>query len=359
MKLRSFSAHQFRNFEYIEDIEFVDAPLIAVLAPNATGKTNFLEAVIMMLRGKSFRANMDECVMWEKDNFSVRGQVESEGEEKILSVQYDAPVKKIKIQEQGAPVSPITFFGRFPLVLFLPEDAFLFNYGPSGRRNFLNTSLASSQKYLSNIVQYHRVLRQRNIALKNARSPEDVAAWTSLLVEYARVVWEDRVLFVSYLAEYMPAIYEELFGEKKDIIVTFTTGAPNIDMFGEILADSWVYEKKYRHTLYGPHRDDISVTVDGKSAQTVCSRGQLRGLVIAMKVASHAFIKQRLAQNPLLLFDEVLSELDPLRQNTLLGHLPSSQIIMTCTQLPAEIRRKSDVAIIDVRSFIHHTRVIV
>ncbi|HSX24884.1 MAG TPA: DNA replication and repair protein RecF [Candidatus Andersenbacteria bacterium] len=352
MKIHSFSAHQFRNFEHIDYFEIPKAPLVVLIAPNASGKTNFLEAITMMLRGRSFRSRSEECVMWGADQFMVKGEVDQAGIRTSLSVQYIKESKKMRILEQGVPVSPVTFFGRYPYVLFLPEDAFLFNRGPSGRRNFLNSSLASSKKYLSTIVQYHKVLKQRNASLKHAHSIQDIQAWTSLLVEYAGAVWVDRLEFVAYLNEHVAHLYAELFLEQRNIVFELILGAPSVDSLQEILTESWVYEKKYRYTMYGPHRDDISVSVDGRPVEAVFSRGQIRGLVIAMKVASRAFIEARIGIEPVLLFDEILSELDPSRQETLLQHLPSSQTILTCTSIPDNIRGKSDVASVDIRSLI-------
>lgn len=351
MRIHSFSAHQFRNFDHIDQLVFPKAPLIAVLAPNASGKTNFLEAIVMMLRAKSFRSRAEECVSWGKDSFVVQGQVDAEGELLKLSVEYVVAQKKMRIQENGSLVSPVTFFGKYPYVAFLPEDAFLFNRGPVGRRNFLNSALAGSQKYLSSIVQYHRVLRQRNMAIKHAKTFEDIQAWTSLLVEYAQPIWLERLEFVDFLNKRVPSLYKELFFEDRDIQISLTLGAPSTESLGDILYESWEYEKKYKYTLYGPHRDDIAVAVDGRSADAVLSRGQIRGLVIAIKVASRAFIEQRIGRNPILLFDEILSELDPVRQESLLSRLPGSQTILTCTSIPEAIRAKSDVAIIDIRTF--------
>ncbi|MEO6077714.1 MAG: DNA replication and repair protein RecF, partial [Candidatus Andersenbacteria bacterium] len=298
-----------------------------------------------------FRSRAEDCVQWGEDQFTVKGQVDVLGGRSTLSVQYSKGQKKIKIQENDVLVSPVTFFGKYPYVAFLPEDAFLFNRGPSERRNFLNSSLASSQKYLSSIVQYHRVLKQRNATLKHAQSKESLSAWTSLLVEYAGPIWDMRTEFVVFLDAHVGRLYQELFFEERNIHVALTLGAPSPESLAEILGESWEYEKKYKHTMYGPHRDDLAVTVDGFVADTVLSRGQMRGLVIALKVASRAFIEQRTGQSPILLFDEVLSELDPTRQETLLQHLPSSQTILTCTSIPDVIRAKSDVSIIDIRTF--------
>lgn len=352
MNIRSFSAHQFRNFKHIDPIEFPLAPLLVVLAPNASGKTNFLEAIVMMLRAKSFRAQAAEALMWGEDNFVVQGEVEHGDETSLLSVEYRAQSKNIRIQENNAPVSPVTFFGHYPFVLFLPEDAFLFNRGPAGRRNFLNTSLAGSRQYLASIVQYHRVLRQRNAALKGARTIEDIAVWSDLLALHAAEVWRHRQAFTDYLAINVPSIYENLFSEKIDIVVSFVPGASRVDVFEELLVDAWQYERKYRYTMYGPHRDDIAVHVNGKLAQDAMSRGQLRGLVIAIKVAAYGYMKQLITHDPLLLFDEVLSELDVARQKNLLAHLPSTQTILTCTAIPEEVKKRSDVFVLDVRPLV-------
>lgn len=349
MNIRSFSAHQFRNFKHIDSIEFPEAPLLAILAPNASGKTNFLEAIVVMLRGKSFRAQSSELVMWGEDSFVVQGEVEREEGVSRLAVEYKTQGKNIRIQENGIPVSPVTFFGHFPFVLFLPEDAFLFNRGPAGRRNFLNASLAGSHQYLASIVQYHRVLRQRNAALKGATRIEDIAVWTDLLATHAADVWSHRQLLVSYLAANVPMIYEDLFSEKIDMKISFVPGASQIELFQELLTEAWQYERRYRYTMYGPHRDDIAVHVNGRLAEDAMSRGQLRGLVIAIKVAAYRYIKQLIGQDPLLLFDEVLSELDSDRQRNLLEHLPATQTILTCTSIPEEIKKRSDVFVLDVR----------
>ncbi len=351
MKIQSISIHQFRNLALPAPIAIPSAPLVAVLAPNASGKTNFLEALVVLLRGKSFRARNEECVGWGKDNFVVQGNVDHRDGSSALMVAYTISTKVVRITENNTPVSPVTFFGRYPLVVFLPEDAFLFSRGPVGRRNFLNTSLASNNNYLASVVQYHRALRQRNAALKHAKSSAEIGPWTDLLVEHAVAVWSHRILFTDYLASQVPDIYEALFREKLALELLFVPGAPSIESFRNLLEDSWRYEQRYRYTLYGPHRDDFEVSVDGRPVSTVLSRGQMRGLAIACKVAAYAFMKQLLGQDPLLLFDEVLSELDPDRQKSLLEYIPASQTIMTCSHLPDEIRAKSETAVIDVRSF--------
>ena len=352
MRVKSLSAHQFRNFSHFQPIEFPEAPLLVVLAPNASGKTNFLESIVVLLRGKSFRSQAEDCVMEGADNFIVRGDVaHAEGDSSIM-VSYNLPSRTIRILENNSSVSPVMFFGQYPLVLFLPEDAFLFNRGPAMRRNFINTALAGSRQYLAGVVQYHRALRQRNSALKKTGSPDDLAVWTDLIVEHAKVIWSHRQTFGDYLSSNVPAIYKDLFLEDIDISLQVVPGVAKVESFRELLLQAWKYEKRYGYTMYGPHRDDLVVYVGGKPAHTVMSRGQLRGLVIAMKVASYGYIKKLLGHEPLLLFDEVLSELDPDRQKGLLSHMPSGQAILTCTSIPEEIQKRDNVFVLDVRPLV-------
>lgn len=352
MKILSLDAHQFRNLSIGSPIVVPPAPLIAIVAPNASGKTNFLEAIVILLRGKSFRARNSDCVQWGKDNFVVHGSVDY-GEGNVgLSVQYHTPNKTMHITENNAPVSPITFFGHYPLILFLPEDAALFSRGPVGRRNFLNTSLASSHNYLASVVQYHRALKQRNAALKYATSMSDILPWTDLLEQHARVVWTHRTVFTDYLASQVPDIYASIFHEKLALTLSFVPGTPNIESFRETLVQSWNVEHRYQYTLYGPHRDDIEVRSGGIPVYAALSRGQMRGLTIACKVAAYAFMKQLLNQEPLLIFDEILSELDVDRKRRLLEYIPSSQTFMTCSALPDGVARRSETAVIDMRQFV-------
>lgn len=356
MRIQTLSLHNFRNFKRAHEIEFPKAPLLVAAAPNATGKTNFLESIFVLLRGKSFRAPHEECVQWGEDYFLVQGEVEQSGEDMKLSVQYHTPSRKLRIEENGMPVSPVTFYSHYPFILFLPEDTFMFHRGPGVRRNFFNATLISSPHYLASVVQYQRALRQRNAALKDAKAPEDVQVWTDLLVQHAAALWSHRQAFAKYLETRVSPLYENLSGESHQFEVMFVPGASNPEQFQEILQEAWPYEQRYKYTLYGPHRDDLRIMVDGRPVSAVLSRGQMRGLVIALKVAAFGFMKQLTRQEPLLLFDEVLSELDEQRQRTLLEHLPNAQTLLTCTSVPEGIKRQEGVHMLDLRQVINASK---
>ncbi|MCH8748634.1 hypothetical protein IH781_02690, partial [Patescibacteria group bacterium] len=165
MNITSLTLHNFRNFWQSPEIDLPRGALLVAAAPNATGKTNFLESLVVLLRGKSWRGATEDCVRWGQESFTVRGEVEHGGIKSQLAVRYHRPTKKLRIEEDGSPASPITFFSHYPFILFLPEDSFLFAGGPALRRNFLNQTLVCSPAYVSALVQYQRALRQRNAAL--------------------------------------------------------------------------------------------------------------------------------------------------------------------------------------------------
>ena len=220
------------------------------------------------------------------------------------------------------------------------------------RRRFLNYALACTSQYVSATARYHRVLRQRNAELKRVQKPEALQSWTELLVGEAEEVWSQRRQLISYVNHHLPRLYADLFGEELSLTVELLVGAPDDQGLQEALASVWEQEQRYRYTLYGPHRDDFEVRVDGRSAQSVLSRGQARSVVIAFKLAIYQYTKKVVGVAPLVLLDEVLSELDAQRQKRLLSNLPNTQILLTCTTIPDEIKRQSNVHLLDIAALV-------
>lgn len=353
MEIRALSLLQFRNFEYVEKLEFPPGALLVAAAPNATGKTNFLESLVVLLRAKSFRAELEECVQWGTTHMHVAGLVERREGGSQLQLHYDRSTRKVRLEEDRDVVSPVTFYSRYPMILFLPEDTFMFYRGPAVRRNFMNHVLVSEPAYLSSLVQYQRILRQRNVALKTAQTFGQVAAWTQLLAEQAGVVWRHREALVTFMRSHLAETFTAVSGEERAFEVRFLPGAKRPEEFWEELKEVWPDEQRYHYTLFGPHRDDVAITTEGRPVAGALSRGQMRGLVVALKIVGWKFLKHVTGgEAPLLLFDEVLSELDEERQVHLLQHLPSAQTLLTCTKVPAVLRERSDVHLLDLRAIL-------
>ncbi len=352
MDIKWLSLTNFRNLKSGGEIELPSGGLLVAAAPNATGKTNFLESVAVLLRGKSFRARIDECVGWGKDNFIIQGEIERAGEKSSVAVRYYRPSRKMRIEEDGEPASVVSFYSHYPFVLFLPEDTFLLSRGPAHRRNFLNHVLVCHPRYVAALVQYHRALRQRNAALKKAKSFSSIQGWTEILVEQAETVWQHRDNFVSFINSRLSDMYGRLSGENRLFEVVMAHGSSDVVGFMKELEKAFSYEGKLGYTMHGPHRDDMVITTEGREAQTVLSRGQARSLVIALKVVAHSYMGQITGEEPLLLLDDVLSELDGRRREALLDNLPKTQTLLTCTSVPRTLRARDDVYLLDLRSVV-------
>lgn len=355
MKITTLALYNFRNFRTVDEIVFPQQQtLLVAAAPNATGKTNFLEAIHFLLRGKSWRGTPADCVGWGEDWFQIGARLNTRGGDSFLSVRYDGQHKTVRFEQDEEPVSIVKFYRQYPFILFLPEDTFLFVRGPAGRRNLLNSVLISSPAYLSSLVQYYRILRQRNAALKGARTPDDVMVWTNLLVEQAGVLWGQRQALVEFFNSHLPELYQALSGEEAKVVVELVMGLPaGQENLPSALHDVWSQEQRYQYTMYGPHRDDGRVLYNDHPVKTALSRGQMRLLVLALKILSWQYIKQTLGEEPLLLMDEVLSELDADKQHRFLANLPAGQTLLTCTSLPEELKRQDNVHRLDLRRILH------
>jgi DNA replication and repair protein RecF len=353
MDLVRINLTNFRNFSPKTEIELPRAGLLVAAAPNAVGKTNFLESIMVLLRGKTWRARIQECVKWGEDSFLLEGEIERQQDnDSRVAIRYHKPSHKIRIEEDGLPASVVAFYAHYPFVMFVPEDTFLLSRGPAQRRNFINHVLVCQPNYVSALVQYHRVLRQRNEALKRARSAADVSTWTDLLVEHATSVWRHRDNLVTYWNDKINEIYHSLSGEEKEFSISLAFGTRDRERLVDELNRAFRLEHRYGYTLYGPHRDDLVVLTKQKRVATALSGGQMKSLVVALKILSHRYVRQVTKEEPLLLLDDVFSELDEKRQVTLVENLPNTQTIITCTTLPEALRRREGVYLLDLQSII-------
>ena len=353
MDLVRINLTNFRNFNPKTEIELPRGGLLVAAAPNAVGKTNFLESIMVLLRGKTWRARIWECVKWGEESFLLEGEIERQQDnDSRVAIRYHKPSRKIRIEEDGLPASVVAFYAHYPFVLFVPEDTFLLSRGPAQRRNFMNHVLVCQPNYISALVQYHRVLRQRNEALKKARSVADIATWTEMLVEHATSVWRHRDNLVAYWNDKINEMYFSLSGEEREFSVSLAFGTRDRERLMDELGAAFKLERRFGYTLYGPHRDDLVVLTKQRRVATALSGGQNKSLVVALKILAHRYVRQVTKEEPLLLLDDVFSELDEKRQVTLVENLPTTQTIITCTALPPALQQREGVYLIDLRSII-------
>ncbi len=312
MKIVAVRLANFRNYA---ELDFSPAPGLNVLAgANAQGKSNLLEALAMLGTGKSFRAHRErELIREGEDRADVGGEARvAAGEIRLRCSIARTPAGTRKTFEvNGGSVGFARFLGRTRVVTFVPADLQLVSGGPSLRRSFLNEALAQvSPTYYRDLARYAKIVQQKSALLRGAIAPDRdlLLAYDDELVRPATALIAARRAFVDELAAATAMIYGRWRGARERLGVTY---APNPEGdVAEALAASLDAEVRRRTTLVGPHRDDVRLLVDGVPLAAFGSQGQQRTAVLALKVAEYDVMRARTGEAPILLLDDVLSELD-------------------------------------------------
>ena len=343
MILKSIELKNFRNYEDL-DLKF-DSGTNILFGDNAQGKTNILEAAYVSGTTKSHKGSRDkDMIRFGEDESHIRTIVEKQGKE----YQLDIHLKKNRSKGIAINKVPIKkaseLFGILNMVFFSPEDLNIIKNGPSERRRFLDAEICQLDKiYLSDLTRYNKILMQRNRLLKDMQHQpqlmETLPVWDMQLVEYGKRLIRRRRQFVEELSEIVTGIHRNISGKREELVLRYE---PNIA--AEILEDELnrVREKdrKYAQTSVGPHRDDISFFIRGVDIRKFGSQGQQRTSALSLKLSEIELVRQTIHDTPVLLLDDVLSELDSNRQNYLLNSIHDIQTMITCTGLDEFVRNR-------------------
>lgn len=343
MILKSIELKNFRNYEDL-DLKF-DSGTNILFGDNAQGKTNILEAAYVSGTTKSHKGSRDkDMIRFGEDESHIRTIVEKQGKE----YQLDIHLKKNRSKGIAINKVPIKkaseLFGILNMVFFSPEDLNIIKNGPSERRRFLDAEICQLDKiYLSDLTRYNKILMQRNRLLKDMQHQpqlmETLPVWDMQLVEYGKRLIRRRRQFVEELSEIVTGIHRNISGKREELVLRYE---PNID--AEFLEDELnrVREKdrKYAQTSVGPHRDDISFFIRGVDIRKFGSQGQQRTSALSLKLSEIELVRQTIHDTPVLLLDDVLSELDSNRQNYLLNSIHDIQTMLTCTGLDEFVRNR-------------------
>lgn len=343
MILKSIELKNFRNYEDL-DLKF-DSGTNILFGDNAQGKTNILEAAYVSGTTKSHKGSRDkDMIRFGEDESHIRTIVEKQGKE----YQLDIHLKKNRSKGIAINKVPIKkaseLFGILNMVFFSPEDLNIIKNGPSERRRFLDAEICQLDKiYLSDLTRYNKILMQRNRLLKDMQHQpqlmETLPVWDMQLVEYGKRLIRRRRQFVEELSELVTGIHRNISGKREELVLRYE---PNID--AEFLEDELnrVREKdrKYAQTSVGPHRDDISFFIRGVDIRKFGSQGQQRTSALSLKLSEIELVRQTIHDTPVLLLDDVLSELDSNRQNYLLNSIHDIQTMITCTGLDEFVRNR-------------------
>lgn len=328
---------EFRNYA---SLDFAPESGLNLLAgPNAQGKSNLLEALAMLATGKSFRAQRDaELIRDGGERAEIAGLARvAAGEITLRCTVSRTPAGTRKsFAVNDAAVGFARFLGRTRVVTFVPADLQLVSGGPSLRRAFLNGALAQlSPTYYRDLALYRKVVQQKSALLRGAIAPDRdlLLAYNDELARPAAALIAARRAFVEELAAATSEIYARWEGTAERLAVAYAAN-PEGDV-AEALAASVESELRRRTTLVGPHRDELRLTSDGKPLAAFGSQGQQRTAVLALKVAEYEVMRQRSGDAPILLLDDVLSELDAERAAGFLGAVRGfEQAFLTATEAP-------------------------
>lgn len=346
MKIQNARLHNFRN--HSESRFDFAAQMNVLLGENGQGKTNALEALSFFCLTKSFYASADATALQrDQQFFEIDGVLESDnGKEFSVRVAYDnaQKAKKFTINNIEAEKHSAVI-GMFPVVVLSPENNNITFGSPNDRRKFVDLVISQSSKsYMEDLLEYRRILRQRNAILTEAQGKECgelLTPWNEMLIQYGARVIQKRILFVKEFAPYIADTYLHIVGEKEtpkieyapSIAADETTTAEEIrSRLGQKLQRKYNDELRFRSTLVGPHRDEILLSLNGMQLKHYASQGQHKTFLVALKVAEFFYLKERCSETPIFLLDDVFSELDERRSQKLLSLVESlGQTFITAT----------------------------
>ena len=347
MRVSSLKLTNFRSFEQAEFA--FDPEKTAICADNARGKSNLLEALYFLAVAKSGRSAKDRDVLrWGADFFVIEASVHREDHTFPIRIAYDPRVGKKQAYLDHAALPRLSdLIGAFNAVLFSPEDVDLVLRDPSQRRRILDILVSqSSTSYLADLEQYQRVLAQRNRLLKDRgtallRHPEQMVPWNAQLADLGNRIVQRRFGALDTIQPLLDTYYREIAPTKERLKAVYRCSVPEDDreMGQDILLaaliDRLPQEAELRYTLTGPHRDNLVFTLDDKAAHQFGSKGQLKTVLLSWKLAEATFLERQTGWRPVLLMDDIFSELDPRRAEAVLNLIPSfGQVVLTSARDP-------------------------
>ncbi|HLR22093.1 MAG TPA: DNA replication/repair protein RecF [Pseudogracilibacillus sp.] len=347
MYLKELQLKHFRNYESL-DIKF-DNSINVIIGENAQGKTNLLEAIYLLAFSKSYRtANDKELIQWNEEFAKITGKLVKENAKPLpMELIYHSQGKKAKINHlEQKRLSE--FIGTMNVVMFAPEDLALVKGSPQVRRRFIDMELGQIEPmYLYHLAQYQKVLKQRNHLLKQLRHEATDKAFlfvlTDQLIQHALVILKKRFHFLELLKSWAIPIHKQISRGLETLKIAYSSPISVLETDGEETMENKLrnaYQKNEQNEIYrgttlvGPHRDDLLFFINDKEVKQFGSQGQQRTTALSLKLAEIDLIYDQMNDYPILLLDDVLSELDTFRQSHLLSAIEGRvQTFVTTTSV--------------------------
>ncbi len=336
MIVKSLKLKNFRNYDLL-NLEF-DPSTNIFYGDNAQGKTNILESVYITGTTKSHRGTKDrDLIKFGEEESHIETVVEKKG------VPFKIDIHLKKNSPKGIAINKIPIkraselFGIINIVFFSPEDLNIIKNGPGERRRFIDLELSQLDRvYLNDLSNYNRIINQRNKLLKDVFDRKDLMdtldIWDLQLLNYGNKIINRRNIFISQLNKIVGNIHEKLTGGKERLQLFYEPSTKN-ESFESALLRNRERDFRMKSTTVGPHRDDICFMCGDLDIRRFGSQGQQRTAALSLKLAEIELVKKEIKDTPILLLDDVLSELDKHRQNYLLDSICDVQTLITCTGL--------------------------
>lgn len=336
LKIKQLKLKNYRNYDLLE-LDF-DSSTNILYGDNAQGKTNILESIYMCGTTKSHRGTKDrDLIRFGQEEAHIEAVIDKKG------VPFEIDIHLKNNSPKGVAINKmpirraIELFGIVNIVFFSPEDLNIIKNGPSERRKFIDLELSQLDKvYLSDLTNYNRIVNQRNKLLKDVYDRKDLIEtldiWDLQLVNYGKKIIDRRNKFIVELNEIVGKVHEQLTGGKEHLQIYYEPSVSSMD-FETNLIKNREKDIRMKSTSVGPHRDDICFMADGLDIRKFGSQGQQRTAALSLKLSEIEIVKKVINDTPILLLDDVLSELDKHRQNYLLDSISDIQTLITCTGL--------------------------
>jgi len=314
---------------------------------NAQGKTNFIEAVYFLAFGRQFRHGSDiDVIKWKQKSAYITSELEKNGISYSLNIRLEARGKNLakEILFDRIPIRHMKeLFGKLLIVMFSPEDLKLIKSGPGERRRFIDMEICQlSPVYYNDLKEYYKTLKQRNSLLKQIQKDKSLKVsldiWDEQLVKHGSRITNYRDSFIKKLSDISGEIHSNLTGGAEKLSVKYK---PSITSVSSLQANQ-NKDILVGFTKEGVHHDDMDFYINGINVRQFGSQGQQRTVALSAKLAQIKIISETTGQNPVLLLDDVFSELDKTRQEFLLGQIHDIQTIITCTGIEDVLNNKSD-----------------
>ncbi len=334
MYIEQLTLNNFRNYEQLK--LNLNKNVTILYGNNAQGKTNLLESIYFIAIGRSYRAlNDKELIMFNKNMCTLSAIANNNNIKDKIEINLNEDKRKC-IFVNGVPVKKLgDLLGNILVVSFSPEDLQLIKSGPAGRRKFIDVELCQLSKvYYYDLKQYNHILKQRNNLLKKVKFDKNLKdtlfAFDSQLVHFGTKIMAQREKFIKELSHYANEIQSQITNEKEELQIIYKPSV-TIDNYEDKLNKSIDKDILYGITSLGVHKDDVSFLINGIDVKKFGSQGQQRTASLSTKLAEIQIIKTKRNTTPILLLDDVLSELDKNRQEFLVKNIKGIQTIITCT----------------------------